>query len=114
MRYTPEGKSVTDFSMAVSTNHGQNQETIWFKVVSWNSLAEVVNQHLHKGSLVFVEGRLRVRNWEARDGSRRTTFEVIANRILFLDSKSRANGDGAQQSQSSGEIPFQLDGLGAP
>jgi len=92
MRYTPSGKPVTSFSVATnwvytSPEGERRQETEWFNVVAWNRLAEQCNQFLTKGKLVYVEGRLRTRNWEGQDGQNHTRVEVIANRVVFLDRK---------------------------
>jgi single-strand DNA-binding protein len=90
MRFTPNGNPVTSFRMATSrtfasTEGERRQETEWFTVVSWNRLAETCNQFLSKGQKVYVEGRLRTRNWEGQDGQKRSRVEVVASRVLFLD-----------------------------
>ena len=95
MRFTPSGNPVTSFRVATSrvytTSEGERrQETEWFTVVAWRKLAESCNQFLTKGQRVYVEGSLRTRNWEGRDGQKRTSVEVIANRVLFLDRQATA------------------------
>lgn len=95
MRYTPSGKPVTSFSIATSrfysTPEGERkQETEWFNIVTWNRLAETCNQFLTKGRQAYVEGSLRTRTWEGRDGQKRTSVEIIANRVLFLDKQTTA------------------------
>ena len=95
MRFTPSGNPVTSFRVATSrtytTSEGERrQETEWFTVVAWTKLAESCNQFLTKGQRVYVEGNLRTRNWEGRDGQKRTSVEVIANRVLFLDRQAMA------------------------
>jgi single-strand DNA-binding protein len=90
MRFTPGGNPVTSFRVATSrvytTSEGERrQETEWFTVVAWKKQAESCNQFLTKGQRVYVEGSLRTRSWEGRDGQKRLTVEVIANRVLFLD-----------------------------
>lgn len=95
MRFTPSGNPVTSFRVATSrtytTSEGERrQETEWFTVVAWRKLAESCNQFLTKGQRVYVEGNLRTRNWEGRDGQKRTSVEVIANRVLFLDRQAMA------------------------
>lgn len=90
MRFTPNGKPVTSFSVATnwvynSPEGERKQETEWFNVVAWNRLAEQCNQFLAKGKLVYVEGRLHTRNWEGQDGQQHYRMEVIANRVIFLD-----------------------------
>ncbi len=95
MRYTPNGTPVTSFRVATSrvytTGDGERkQETEWFTVVAWRKQAESCSQFLTKGQRVYVEGSLRTRAWEGRDGQKRTNIEVIANRVLFLDRQASA------------------------
>jgi len=92
MRYTPNGKAVTAFSLASSrtwvTSSGERREaTEWFNVVAWGSLAEICNQHLHKGSRVYVEGRLQTRRWENAEGQISYRTEVVANEMIVLDKR---------------------------
>jgi single-strand DNA-binding protein len=95
MRFTANGNPVTSFRVATSrsytTSEGERrQETEWFTVVAWKKQAESCNQFLTKGQRVYVEGSLRTRAWEGRDGQKRVTAEVIANRVLFLDRQAVA------------------------
>ena len=90
MRYTPSGKAVTSFRMAtnyryIGSDGERKEETEWFRVSVWGKQAESCNQFLSKGRRVYVEGRLRSRNWEGQDGQMRTSLEVSANRVIFLD-----------------------------
>jgi single-strand DNA-binding protein len=90
MRFTPNGKPVTSFSVATnwvytSPDGERRQETEWFNVVAWNRLAEQCNQFLAKGRLVYAEGRVHTRNWEGQDGQPHSRIEVIANKVIFLD-----------------------------
>jgi len=90
MRYTPNGKAVTSFRMAtnyryIGSDGEQKEETEWFRVSVWGKQAESCNQFLSKGRRVYVEGRLHSRSWEGQDGQMRTSLEVSANRVIFLD-----------------------------
>ena len=90
MRYTPNGKAVTSFRMATNFRYSgpdgeRREETEWFRVSVWGRQAESCNQFLSKGRRVYVEGRLRSRNWEGQDGQMRTSLEVSANRVIFLE-----------------------------
>jgi single-strand DNA-binding protein len=90
LRYTPQGTPVCNFSVATNERWrdtgGETQErTTWFRVATWRKLAEVANQYLKKGSQVYVEGRLAVREYTDRDGVLRTSLEVNATDIQFLD-----------------------------
>lgn len=93
MRFTPNGKPVTSFSVATNwaytTPDGERkQETEWFSVVAWNRLAEQCNQFLAKGRLVYAEGRIHTRTWEGQDSQQHSRIEVIANRVIFLDRRT--------------------------
>jgi len=106
LRYTPGGKPVTAFSIAVSrtwtTSNGEKREaTEWFNVVAWGNLAEVCNQYLRKGSRVYIEGRLQTRSWDDPEGQRHSRTEVVANEMIILD--SRAGGSGANGIAGGGE-----------
>jgi single-strand DNA-binding protein len=97
MRYTPSGAAVTDFRLAVNYRRSRQDgdvqdETEWFTVTAWNRLAETVNQYVVKGSKVFVDGRFRSRQYVGSDGQTRTSNEVIAFRVLFLDRPGQGYG----------------------
>ncbi len=94
MRYTPNGKPVTSFSVAVSRTYskpeGERVETTdWFNVVAWNRLAEICSQFLSKGSLVYVEGRLETRSWEDENHQKHFRTEIVASDVNILDKRGR-------------------------
>jgi single-strand DNA-binding protein len=108
MRFTPNGNPVTSFRVATNrvytTPEGERkQETEWFTVVAWNRLAENCNQYLTKGQRVYAEGRLHTRTWEGQDGQQRSSSEIVANRVLFLDRQATApaSGEGGEEASSS-------------
>lgn len=110
MRYTPNGKAVTSFSMATNyrytTAAGESRdETEWFRVSVWGKQAESSNQYLSKGKRVYVEGRLHSRSWEGQDGQMRTSLEVSANRVIFLDRVASA-GLSEEGEVEPGDLPF--------
>ena len=93
MNYTPSGVAVTKFSVAVNrvtkTATGEKQEeTEWFNIVALRQLAETCNTYLHKGSKVYIEGRLTQRKYTDREGNQRTAVEVIVNDMEMLTPKS--------------------------
>src|SRR5439155_17867674 len=97
MKYTPQGKPMTTFTMAVSrrrqTPDGEwKDETEWFRIVAWQKLAEQCNEYLRKGSKVYIEGRLQTREWQGQDGQNRQTVEVVANEMMMLDSRQGGPG----------------------
>lgn len=96
MRYTPNGKAVTSFRMATNYRYmgsdgERKEETEWFRVSVWGKQAESCNQFLSKGRRVYVEGRLHSRSWEGQDGQMRTSLEVSANRVIFLERAAPAS-----------------------
>jgi len=102
MKYTPSGSPVTTFRVAVGrtwrTPEGENRdETEWFRVVAWNKLAEVCSEYLHKGSKVYIEGRLQTRSWD-KDGQKQFMTELIASDMQMLDSRADAPREGAPRS----------------
>ncbi|HKW22843.1 MAG TPA: single-stranded DNA-binding protein [Ktedonobacterales bacterium] len=114
MSYTPSGSAVTKFSVAVSRRSKDRQsgesreETTWFSVVAWERLAEICNQYLHKGSKVYLEGRMTSRKYTDKDGIERTVWDVVLNDMQMLDPKeSRSGGAGTgADDMSSDDIPF--------
>jgi single-strand DNA-binding protein len=116
MRFTPNGNPVTSFRVATNrvytTPEGERkQETEWFTVVAWNRLAENCNQYLAKGQRVYAEGRLHTRTWEGQDGQQRTSSEIVANRVLFLDRQATApvSGEGGEEAAHSEPEPVAED-----
>ncbi len=90
MRFTASGRPVVSFSVATTrgwtNSEGERQEeTEWFHVVAWGGLAELCKKRLHKGSLVYVEGRLQTRCWEGADGEKHYRTELVAQELIFLD-----------------------------
>src|SRR6187397_2910268 len=102
MRYTPSGQGVCELRIATSESwndkNGQRQErTEWHRVVVWGKRAEVCSKYLSKGRQVYVEGRLRTRSWEDKEGNKRYTTEVVANDVQFL-----GGGDGGGERVGGG------------
>ncbi|MES0339059.1 MAG: single-stranded DNA-binding protein [Anaerolineales bacterium] len=111
MRYTPSGKPVTTFSVATSrTWHSadgeRHEDTEWFNVVAWGGLAEICNQHLHKGMQVYVEGRLQTRRWEDAEGNKHFTTELVAKEMIMLGEKKDTLRTSFEQDEEEGEFPF--------
>ena len=108
MRYTPTGKPVTQFSVAVnqSTKNQQTgewiEETDWFRVSVWGDRAERMAESLRKGNKVFVEGRFKTRQFEGRDGQTRTALEITADSIVNLERRPRED-DGSFGGQGQGQ-----------
>jgi single-strand DNA-binding protein len=103
MRYTQSGTAMTRFGIATNRYgtgpDGERKEfTDFHNVVAWNqgkrNLAEICAQYLKKGSMVYVEGRLQTRSWEGQDGQKRTTTEINAQDVQFLESRGAGGGGG--------------------
>ena len=100
MRYTPNGRPVTQFNVAVnqSTKNQQTGEwveaTDWFRISVWGDRAERAAENLRKGNRVFVEGRFKTREFEGRDGQKRTSLEITADSVVNLEKRNRDEGEG--------------------
>jgi single-strand DNA-binding protein len=101
-RYTSGGQAVANFSVATDESYkdrnGERQKrTEWHKIVVWGKQAEIAQQYLKKGSLVFIEGRIQSREWQDKEGQKRTSFEIVANNFRMLGGRgdSMAAGAGA-------------------
>jgi single-strand DNA-binding protein len=109
LRYLTTGRAVTTFSIAVNRNFTtqsgeKKEETTFVRIVTWDKRAEVCNEYLKKGSPVFVEGRLQSRTWEAQDGSKRSTTEIVANSVQFL-SRGPVSKTAASEAQAEPPAP---------
>ena len=100
LRYTANGTALSDFSVAVSRRWQSRQtgewedETEWFNVTLFGDQAERISQYITKGKQLYVEGRLRTRNWDDDQGVRHYRTELIANTVQFLDRRQDGGGDG--------------------
>lgn len=111
LRYTPQGVPVASFSIAVDrpfANQQGQREADFIDCVAWRKLGETVGNHLTKGRLIAVEGRLQVRSYEAQDGTKRRVSEVVADSVRFLD-KPRDGSTGG-----SGQDPVMHDDVSLP
>ena len=114
-RYTGGGQAVANFSVATDESYkdrnGERQKrTEWHKIVVWGKQAEIAQQYLKKGSLVFIEGRIQSREWQDKEGQKRTSFEIVANNFRMLGGRSDAAAAGA----GGGGGARVEDDLGAP
>lgn len=115
LRYVPSGHPVASFTLAVDrpfANQQGERETDFIDIVAWRKLAEQVSQHLSKGRLVAVEGRLQIRSYETQDGQKRRVAEVVADGVRFLDRKAvgvpagtPAQGEEFAE-EAEGDVPF--------
>ena len=91
LRYTPQGHAVCSFGLATNREwktEGEKQESAEFhNIVAWNKLAELCSQLLTKGTKIYVEGRLRTRDWTGDDGVKRYKTEIVMDEMVLLNSK---------------------------
>jgi single-strand DNA-binding protein len=99
LRYTPNGKAVVKFTLAVDRVFSKEKEADFIPCVAWGKTAENCANYIGKGSLVAVEGRIQVRTYEAKDGDKRWVTEVIADNVRFLDRRGQVQ----EQTESIGE-----------
>jgi single-strand DNA-binding protein len=98
LRYTPNGRPVASFTVAVNQSQKNQQtgewieSTDWFRVSVWGDRGERVAEQLRKGSRVFVDGRFRTREYEANDGQKRMSLDITADTVLGLDKREAAEG----------------------
>jgi single-strand DNA-binding protein len=92
VRSTKDGKTVTNFSVATSEGAKGKETTTWHRVIAWDRLGDLCGQYLKKGRLVYVDGRISQREYQGKDGTQRTAFEIVANNIQFLGGNTNGNG----------------------
>ena len=102
-RYTGGGSAVANFSVATDETYkdrnGERQKrTEWHKIVVWGKQAEIAQQYLKKGSLVFIEGRIQSREWQDKEGQKRTSFEIVANNFRMLGGRGEGGSGGGGRS----------------
>jgi len=111
-RYTGGGQAVANFSVATDESYkdknGERQKrTEWHKIVVWGKQAEIAQQYLKKGSLIFIEGRIQSREWQDKEGQKRTSFEIVANNFRMLGGRAEgaaaASAGGGAGSRSGGD-----------
>ena len=114
LKQTNNGKSVCSSTIAVDRNRDR-EKTDFIPIVAWGKTAEVVNQWFGKGDLITIVGRIEVRNYEDKNGNKRTATEIIAEEVLFGGSKSTGQGSensaqrnvaGLEEVDDDGDLPF--------
>jgi single-strand DNA-binding protein len=115
LQVTSDGTPVTKFSLAVNRNTKtsageRKEETDWFNIVAWRHFAEICEKYLHKGSKVYIEGRLSQRKYTDREGIQRTSIEVIVSDMEMLTPKSASSSsEGYAAGSSDSGDPFLPD-----
>jgi single-strand DNA-binding protein len=98
VQYLEKNISVAKFPLATTETHKDKNgklisQTEWHIIVLWRGLAELAQKYLHKGSLIYVEGRLRTRSWEDRDGNKKFATEIVADNLIMLDKRSDSSSN---------------------
>ena len=114
MDYTPGGQAKTRFSLAVSRrwkdkeSGERREETTWFNITAWGLLGETCNNYLHKGSKVYIEGRMTSRKYTDKDGIERTAWDVNASEMEMLDPKGAGQGGqgSSMDDPNADDLPF--------
>ncbi len=115
VRYTQSGSPVCSFKIACSEKYkdasGNVQEnTEWVPIVAWSKLAEICGQYLHKGSLVYISGRMQTRKWQEKSGTYRYATEIVAREMKMLDGRESGGRDVAPEpgppTNFGDDVPF--------
>ena len=106
LRQTPNGVSVVSFRIAVDRNYSKDRErqADFIDIVAWRSTADFVSKYFSKGKMIIVEGSIQTRNYEDKNGNKRTAVEVVADNVMFGESKS-ATGGGQSYGSSAPSFP---------
>jgi single-strand DNA-binding protein len=107
VRYTPSGRAVAKFPVATTDSwtdqeNSRQERTEWHNIVVWGKQAENCGQYLSKGRQVYLEGAIRSRSYDDKDGNKRYITEIVAQRVQFLGGGGGGGGRGAQQESGSG------------
>jgi len=114
LRYTQSGTAVASFTLAVDRsrkNANGERETDFIPIVVWQQQAENCNTYLSKGKVAAVSGRLQIRNYEDKDGNRRTIAEVVAESVVFLSPKDSSNYSAQQGGTPHADVMISDDDL---
>ncbi|OHA94558.1 MAG: single-stranded DNA-binding protein [Candidatus Zambryskibacteria bacterium RIFCSPHIGHO2_02_FULL_38_22] len=111
LKSLPSGAQVCEFGVATNRvwkdKNGAKQESVdYHNIVVFGRQAEIVKQYLHKGSGIFLEGRIQTRSWDAKDGTKRYRTEIVADRIQF---GPKSGGGGSYEQKASGDKPKEKD-----
>ena len=112
LRRTQSGTAVTSFSIAVDRDfksQSGEKETDFIDIVAWRSTAEFVSKYFTKGRMAVVEGRLQIRDWTDKDGSKRRTAEVVADSVYFGDSKHESSGASPTYGSRPASVPAHMN-----
>ena len=109
-RYTSGGQAVCNFTLATDETFrdrsGERQKrTEWHRIVLWGKLAEIAQQYLKKGTMVYIEGRIQSRQWDDREGNKRTTVEIVGNVMRMLSTRAETAAAAAAGAETEASAP---------
>ena len=117
LRTTPNGLSVTSFTVAVDRNYksGDERQTDFISVVAWRGTADFVTRFFKKGQMIAVQGSLQVRNYEDKNGNKRTAYDVVADNVSFCGSKNEGGNNtyAAARPESAPAVSYQSADAGS-
>ncbi len=113
LRYAPSGTAIVEFGMAMNreweSNGEKKKEVCYVQVAMFGRRAEVINEYFSKGNPIFIEGRLKFEQWEAKDGGKRNALKIVAENFEFIGGQARGSGGNAKPGDddiNEEEIPF--------
>lgn len=111
-RFTGTGQAVANFSVATDETYkdknGERQKrTEWHRVTVWGKLAEICQQYLKKGTMVYIEGRIQSREWQDKEGQKRTSYDIVANVMRMLSSRGESAMGASAGARSGGGEDFE-------
>ncbi|MEM7008803.1 MAG: single-stranded DNA-binding protein [Thermodesulfobacteriota bacterium] len=121
IRYTTGGQAVANFTIATTERYtnkaGERQEdTEWHRIVAWGRLAEICGEYLTKGRMVYIEGSIRTRSWEDKEGNTRYTTEIVARNMQMLGGQgqgTRSDAPSAADDKMPGDFDIEDDSFGS-
>ncbi|MGN0569762.1 MAG: single-stranded DNA-binding protein [Candidatus Fimenecus sp.] len=116
LRTTQNGLSVTSFTVAVDRRfqkQGEEKQTDFISVVAWRQTADFVTRFFKKGQMIAVQGSLQVRNYEDKNGNKRTAYDVVADNVSFCGSKNEGGSFGAARQETAPAVSYQSADAGS-
>jgi single-strand DNA-binding protein len=119
VQYLEGNIGVAKFSLATTETYKDRggklvSQTEWHTVVLWRGLAELAQKYLHKGSLVYIEGRLRTRSWEDKEGNKKFATEVVGDNLIMLDKRGEGHFPGGHGDAHEGLGGADIPPIGEP
>lgn len=104
LRHTPNGISVTSFTLANDIGYGEKKKTAFIDCVAWRGTAELICKRFQKGNMVIVQGSIQTRTYTDKDGNKRKAFEVVADHVHFAESKKDSSNNNTYPARGSADV----------